>query len=127
MSIRASVPFGRYMSSPSRKTRARAEGGTKKGHFYRPLPKETRRDGFNYCQIAREGDVALYEQRWTGCAEPSVCYEVISVKRREGFQINARFVGPAEVYPSSKAWGSDGFTVTNRDGAFTKLLALGSG
>ena len=34
-----------------RKTSATAEGGSKKGHFYKPLPKEFRRDGFNYRQI----------------------------------------------------------------------------
>ena len=92
------------MPPATRKTRATAEGGSKKGRFYKPLTKEFRRDGFTYRQIAREGNVAIYEQRWTGCAEPSVCYEVIRVRRREGFQIGGRFVEPAEVYPKSEAW-----------------------
>jgi len=115
---------GELMPPAARKTRARAEGGTKKGHFYRPLPKETRRDGFNYCQIAREGDVALYEQRWTGCAEPSVCYEVIRVRRREGFEINGRFNPPAEVYPRSEQWGQLGWTFCDKDAALAKLLEI---
>ena len=42
------------------------------------LPKEFRRDGFTYRQIAREGNAAIYAQLWTGCAEPSVCYEGIA-------------------------------------------------
>jgi hypothetical protein len=105
------------------KTRARAEGGRKKGRF-RPLPKEFRLDGFDFRQIAREGDAAIYEQRWSGCLDPSVCYEVIRIRRREGFQIGARFVEPAEVYPSSQAWGVDGFTFTDKDAAFTKLHEL---
>jgi hypothetical protein len=107
------------------KERATAEANTKDGHFYKPLPKEFRRDGFHYRQIAREGNAAIYEQLWTGCAEPSVCYEVIRVRHREGFQIGGRFVEPAEVYPNSEAWDVDGFTLTDKDAAFAKLRELG--
>lgn len=106
------------------KTRARAEGGTKKirfGGYYRPLLIRFRRNGFNYRQIAREGDAAIYDQRWSGCPNPSVSYEIIRIRRREGFQINGRLVGPAEVYPTSEAWGVNGFTLINKDAAFAKL------
>ena len=106
------------------KARAAAEGGGKKSRFYKPLPMRFRRDGFDYRQIAHEGNAAIYEQRWTGCVEPSVCYELIRIRRREGFQIGGRFVEPAEVYPNSEAWGVDGFTFTDRDAAFVKLGEL---
>ena len=58
---RALAFVGDLMPPVTAKTRATAEGGTKKGH-YKPLPKEFRRDGFNYRQIAREGNAAIYEQ-----------------------------------------------------------------
>jgi hypothetical protein len=103
------------------KTPATTEAGSKKQPFYKPLPTRFRRDGFNYQQIAREGDAAIYEQRWTACCNPSVSYEVIRIRRREGFQIDGRFVEPAEVYPNSDAWGIDGFTFTDKDAAFAKL------
>src|SRR4029453_1837754 len=74
------------------KMRAGAEAGTKKGRFYKPLPKEFRRDGFTHRQIARERDAAMYEHSWNGCSNPSVCYEVIRIRKREGFQIGSRFV-----------------------------------
>jgi hypothetical protein len=106
------------------KTRATAEAWTKKGHSYKRLPTRFRRDGFDYRQIAREGDAAIYEQTWSGCAEPSVCYEVVRIRRRDGFEIDGRFVEPAEVYPTSEAWGADGFTVTEKDAAFAKLREL---
>ena len=106
------------------KTRVTAKGWGKKRHSCKPLPTRFRRDSFDYRQIAREGDAAIYEQRWTGCAEPSVCYEVIRIRRRDGFQIGGRFVEPAEVYPNSKAWGTDGFTLTDKDAAFAKLREL---
>ena len=106
------------------KKRATGDAGSKKQRFYKPLPIEFSRDGFNYRQIAREGDAAIYEQTWSGCSEPSVCYEVIRIRRRDGFQIDGRLVEPAEVYPSSGAWGVDGFTLTDRDAAFAKLREM---
>src|SRR5947209_2511384 len=106
------------------KTRAAAQAWSKKGRCYKPLPTRFRRDGFEYRQIAREGNAAIYEQTWSGCAEPSVCYEVIRIRRRGGFQIGGRFVEPAEVYPNSGAWGVDGFTLTDKDAAFAKLREL---
>jgi len=89
------------------------------------LPKEFRRDGFDYRQIAREGDAAIYKQTWNGCRNPSVSYEIIRIRRREGFEIAGRFIEPAEVYPNSEAWGVDGFTITDKDAAFAKLPELG--
>jgi hypothetical protein len=114
------------LSKPSLtpKTRATVEGGNKKSH-YKSLPKEFRRDGFAFRQIARQGNAAIYEQRWSGCAESSVCYEVIRIRRREGFAIGGRWVPPAEVYPNSEAWGVDGFTLSDKDAAFAKLREVG--
>ena len=103
------------------KTRATAEAWSKKRHSCKPLPIRFRRDGFDFRQIAREGNAAIYEQAWSGCGEPSVCYEVIRIRRREAFQIDGRLVEPAEVYPSSGAWGVDGFTLTDKDAAFARL------
>jgi hypothetical protein len=121
---RVPTRLGDFILQPARKTRATAQGGTKEGYFYRSSPKEFRRDGFQYRQIAREGDAAIYEQAWLGCAEPSRSYEVIRIRRREGFQIGGRFVEPAEVYPKSEAWGVDGFTLTDREKAFAKLREI---
>ena len=116
--VRESVELSRA------KTIATAEAWDKERHFYKPLPTQFRHDGFDYRQIAREGDAAIYEQRWGGCVDPSVCYEVVRIRRREGFQIGGRFVEPAEVYPNSEAWGMDGFTLTDRGAAFAKLREL---
>jgi hypothetical protein len=115
------------MPAPIRNPRSTAEGGSKKRHFYRPLLKKFRRDGFDYRQIAREGNTAIYKQTWDGCPDAGVCFEVIRIRCREGFEIGGRFVEAAELYPNSEAWGVDGFTLTDRDAAFAKLRALRSG
>jgi hypothetical protein len=116
--------IGQSMALPTEKTRASAEGGGKKGRFYKPLQKEFRRDRFNYRQIAREGRAAMYEETWNGCSDPSVCYEVVRIRRRGGFKIDDRFVEPAEIYPNAEAWGTDGFTLTDKEAAFAKLSKL---
>jgi hypothetical protein len=115
---------GGLIPTSSRKKRAKAEGGTKKGRFYKPLPTRFRRNGFEYRQIAREGHAAIYEQTWNGSENPSIAYEVIRIRRREGFQIDGRFVEPAEVYPNSEAWGVDGFTFTDRNKAWHKISKM---
>lgn len=115
---------GDLAPATAQKTRATAEARYKKCHSYKRLPTQFRRDGFTYRQIAREGNAAIYEQRWTGCPEPSVCYEVIRIRRREGFEIGGRFIGPAEVYPNSEAWGVDGFTVTDPNKAWAKFSEI---
>jgi hypothetical protein len=106
------------------KTRATAEAWGKKRHSCKPLPTRFRRKGFEYRQIAREKDTAIYEQKWRGCSDPSVCYEVVRIRRREGFQIDGRLVEPAEAYPSSGAWGVDGWTVCDKESAFRKLQEI---
>jgi hypothetical protein len=121
---RALASVGDLIPPATAKTRSTAEGGSKKGHFYKLLAKEFRRGGFQYRQIARERNAAIYEQAWPGCAERSPSYEVVRIRHREGFQIGNRFVRAAEIYPNSEAWGVDGFTFTNRNKAWAKFSEI---
>jgi len=105
------------------KTSATAEVRRENGHFYRPLPTRFRHNGFDYEQIHREADLAIYRQSWNG-NKHSAAFEVISIRRHDGFRIDGRFVEPAEVYPNSEAWGTDGFTVMDKDLAFIRLRKL---
>jgi hypothetical protein len=88
------------------------------------LPKEFQRGGFQYRQITRRGHVAIYGQDWIGCTEPDRSYEVVRIRRREGFQIGNRFVDAAEIYPNSEGWGVDGFTFPDRNKAWDKFLEM---
>lgn len=105
------------------KATATAEAGSKKGHFYKSLPTQFRHGEFDYQKIYREGDLAIYQQTWKG-DEHSATFEVIRIRRHDGFQIGSRFVEPAEIYPNSKAWGVDGWTVQNEEAAFRKLQEI---
>jgi hypothetical protein len=109
------------LSTP--KTSLRAEAWSEKCRSYKPLLTRFRHDGFDYRQIAREANAAIYKQSWNGCSNPAVCYEVIRIRHRKGFQIGGRFVEPAEVYPNSEAWGVDSWTMQDKEAAFRKLRA----
>ena len=117
--------MSRPRSAPvsDRKTSGTAEASTQKSHFT-ALSKEFQHNGFDFRQIAREGDAAIYSQTWSGCPDPAVSFEVIRVKRRKGFEIDGRFIPPGEVYPSSKLWGMDAFTLADKDAAFAKFREL---
>jgi hypothetical protein len=112
-------------SLPALKTRAVEKCTAGKGH-YKPIATEFEHGGFNYRQIAREGDVAIYEQRWRD--SENVCYEVVRIRRHEAKTFPGGKSSPArEAYPTSAAWGVDGFTLIEKDKAFAKLRALRSG
>ena len=99
------------------------KGFSRKSHSYKLLPLEFQSHGFSYRQIAREGDVAIYEQGRQD--SDNVCYEVIRIRRVEARTFPSGRSYPArEVYPASETWGTYGFTVLSKDAAFEKLKQL---
>jgi hypothetical protein len=88
------------------------------------LPKEFCSGGFIYRQIAREHDRAIYAQTWNNALNRSCCYEVIRIRRRDGFHIGGKLVEPAAVYPSAEARGADGCTIQRKGDAFAKLRQI---
>jgi hypothetical protein len=108
---------------PATKTRVAEKRIVKKGHSYEPIAVAFTLGGFDYRQIEREGDWAVYEQRWRD--SKNVCYEVIRIRLEEATTFPSGRSYPArEVYPPSEAWGTDGFTLTDKDAAFKKLKQL---
>lgn len=67
------------LSSPSgsNKTRSSSNAESKNGRSFKPLATRFQYDGFDLRQIAREGDVAIYEHTRPGC--PNICdYELMA-------------------------------------------------
>lgn len=103
------------------KTRPSAEWLPKERHC-RAIAKEFRRDRFQFRQVVREVDIAIFEQRWW--QSENVAFEVVVIRRHGGYSLGGAYVEPAEYYPSSSEWGLYGFTYTDRDHAFAKLRQL---
>jgi len=120
-------PFGGgLIPTSSQKTPARLISTSKRADYYKPLETHFQRGKFNYKQIAREKDVAIFEQAWRGSSEPDISWEVVVIRRHGGRTIKGHWVEPSEFYPSSSEWGKYGFTFPNGDKAWDKFLKLRS-
>jgi hypothetical protein len=105
------------------KTRLPEKVRVKKGHAVEPLKTEFTLSGFTYRQIAREGDWAIFEQRWRD--GENVCYEAVRIRRVLATTFpSGRSYPEREVYPPSETWGVDGFTVTDRNKAWAKFFEI---
>ena len=118
------VRRGNLVLDRTPKDRGRAISPSKQGKCYKPLQRHFQRGEFNYKQLVREKDVAIYSQTRRGCPEPSTAFEVIRVRRHNGKEIKGDWVEPSEFYPSSTDWGKYGFTFIDKDATFSKLREL---
>jgi hypothetical protein len=90
------------------------------------LPLETVFEdrSYRYIQIERQGDLAIFEQRHK--ANPIVIrYEVVRIRIKRATTLPSGATLPErEAYPSSSAWGQDGFTVWAIDQARALMVQL---
>lgn len=86
------------------------------------LPKVIQNKGFNLKQIKRIGDKAIYEQ--TKKDQTSKSYEVIRISRHNGYELGGQKIAPAETYPGSSQWGTNGWTFSDLAAAERKFKSL---
>lgn len=83
---------------------------------YKLLDNPYRKNGFSHYIVQREGDIALYHKTGEVNATRKYVYdagyEVVRIKRHDGYTIAGVPVEPSEVYPSAEHWGVDGYTYT---------------
>jgi hypothetical protein len=90
----------------------------------RKLAKNFKQKGFNFSQVKRDGDFAIFEKVPVNGTHTS--YEVIIISRHNGYELGGQYIEPAETYPSSSQWGTKGWTHTTLKSAEAKLKALKS-
>lgn len=85
------------------------------------LPENFTTKGFEHRQLKRIGNIAIFERFQS---KPEKChYEVIRIQSHNGRTIAGNFIPPAEFYPSTSQWGSNGFTYTEgQSGSRDKAL-----
>ena len=99
------------------------------GIDYEPIKTEFRKCGFQFTQIVRNGDVAIYHKvAIKGNRHPvsfdagfDAGFEVVIIGRNNGG--NRYYPNPTEVYPSSSFWGTRGWTCDNLYAARVKMEA----
>ena len=78
--------------------------------------------GFNFTQVVRRGDLAVFhKKRVDGVAE---CWETVRIGRHNGYKIGGKAIAPAETFPPSSAWGSQGWTYSDEGAALDKMSQL---
>ena len=75
--------------------------------------------GFEFKQILRNGDMAIYEKCAPGSKNPN--YELVHITSHNGYVIGGNKIPPSEVYPSDTQWGVHGWTYTTLQGAKDNL------
>lgn len=75
--------------------------------------------GFEFKQIMRDGDMAIYEKCAPGSKNPN--YELIHITSHNGYVIGGNKIPPSEVYPSDTQWGVHGWTYVTLKDAKSKL------
>lgn len=90
----------------------------------KPLDSQFTHDGFVFRQLARGGDVALFEKSKPGHSRPG--YEVVIVQRHPAQTIHGRAYPERESMPPSESWGVLGWSLMDLDSAKTKFRELAS-
>lgn len=89
---------------------------------YHELKTEFISKGFKFKQLKRVGDVAIF-RRFKSKKNSS--FELIIIKRHDGYTLDNAYIEPAETYPTTSQWGLYGWTFTDLDKCedrFQKLL-----
>jgi hypothetical protein len=87
-----------------------------------PLAKTFRKDGFDFAQIDRVDDVAVYHK--TKGAQVESFEVVIVQKRAEHTWPNGDTTPAHESMPSSESWGTLGWTLPTKLQAYSKVAEV---
>lgn len=84
------------------------------------LPTEFRKHGYNFRQLQREGDVALFEKT----AGTVVAYEVVIVQRHDDYMMAGNLIPAAEAMPGNETWGLKGWSPRTLPEALRKFTEV---
>lgn len=87
-----------------------------------PIRKTFRSDGFDFTQIWRVGNIALYSKTKPGWE--STFFEVVKIESHPDLVICGRLSPAREHMPWSGDWGEKGWSYSDRASAERKLNSL---
>lgn len=83
------------------------------------LEKQFTSCGFEFKQVHREGEFAVYKKWKPEYRSP--IFEAIEIKSHNGYTIAGNYCAPSEMYPSNEQWGVLGFTCTDLKQAYARI------
>jgi hypothetical protein len=87
-----------------------------------PLATEFKKEGYNFRQIERGGDVAVFAKSKSPVG--AVSFEVVRIRRVPEMEMFGRVIAAHEALPSAEHWGLYGFTYADKVRALRKLREL---
>lgn len=87
-----------------------------------PLPITFRHNHFDFQQVRREGDVAIFEKKHPEHSGPS--WEVVIVQHNKAWRIAGKDIPAKESMPCSEAWGIYGWTDLTLEAAESRFNAM---
>lgn len=81
------------------------------------IEKSFKKYGFDFKQIKRVGDVAIFEQSKPEWPAGDVRYETVKIGRHNGYYMGGQKITAAETYPGNSLWGIQGWTDTSLEKA----------
>jgi hypothetical protein len=90
---------------------------------FKTLRKKINRKDFQYNQILREGNLAIYEQ-FSKKLNKIAGYEVIRISLHKAYKIQGIEFPAGESYPGDSQWGTMGWTFTDLEKAKHKFATL---
>ena len=77
----------------------------------KPLPTEFKSKGFQFRQLKRVGDVALFERKRPTWKNPG--YEVVRVRKYPTYEISGATIEAHEALPPDEAFGQEGWALAS--------------
>ena len=87
-----------------------------------PLPTTFRKSGFDFKQVRRDGDIAIFEKRHPEVSNPS--WEVVVVQHNKAREMAGVAIPAKESMPWSEAWGKLGWTDFTLEAAESRFNSL---
>lgn len=85
------------------------------------LPEQFRKNTYNYIQVWRDEDYAIYRQEDAG---KFVAYEVFKINKNKEREIAGQVFPPSETVPPDTQWGTNAWTVATMHQAEIKVFQM---
>jgi len=91
---------------------------------FKILPLEFSKNQFDFKQIKREANVAIYSKvkksidiEGEACPQKQLHYEVIKINRHDAYFLAGNKISAGESYPSNEQWGNRGLSTNSLERA----------
>lgn len=91
--------------------------------FMKPLEPKFKSGGFEFQQLKRTGDVAIF-QKGTPTFDRQSSFEVVRIQKHKEREIAGVLIPEREAMPSNESWGKEGWSYPTLAAANERFYAM---